>query len=157
VLKVTALYKNERTAPTLPPRFFGARGSKWYNVAVQKRTILAFFGVLLAACVLCLAWAYANRERFFLLDPVGPVAAEEKYILLLTVLLSGLVVVPVFGMLFWFSLRYRSESEHATKKHARNWDHTYLAEIICWVVPTIIIVFLSVLAWRGSHALELPS
>ncbi|HVW82657.1 MAG TPA: COX aromatic rich motif-containing protein [Candidatus Paceibacterota bacterium] len=90
-----------------------------------------------------------------LLFPAGPVALAERHVILLTFALSGLVVLPVFGALFFFAWRYRAEGPAARQAHAPNWDHdSPLAEFSWWLVPSLIILALAVLAWQSAHQLD---
>lgn len=90
-----------------------------------------------------------------LLDPAGPIALGERNVILTTFGLSAIVVVPVFVMLFLFAWRYRASGPQAKHKHAPHWDHdSTIAEIVWWVIPALIILCLSILAWKSSHELD---
>ena len=90
-----------------------------------------------------------------ILQPAGPVAAEELRVMLVTLSLSGIIVVPVFVLLFYFAWRYRDQHPEAQQRHDPNWDHDDLAaEFSWWLVPGIIIAILAVIAWQSSNALD---
>jgi cytochrome o ubiquinol oxidase subunit 2 len=94
-------------------------------------------------------------SRLDLLTPAGPVGQGELSVMLLTLLLSAVVVVPVFFLLFYFAWRYRASNPHAKGNHAPNWDHdSVLAEVVWWLVPAFIVLVLSSVAWRSSHELD---
>ncbi len=100
---------------------------------------------------LMLQW-FAHMALF---DPAGPIAFGERSVLYITLALCSVVVVPVFGMLFLFAWRYRAGGPQAKRKHEPNWDHdSVAAEVLWWAIPALIILFLSVLAWRSSHELD---
>jgi len=89
------------------------------------------------------------------LDPQGPVALLELHVMIITVVLCAIVVVPVFFLLFYFAWRYRAGSPRASALHLPDWDHDNLAaEFSWWLVPTIIIVVLAIIAWQSTHALD---
>ncbi len=88
------------------------------------------------------------------LDPAGPVAFQERSIILFTFALCAIIVVPVFLMLFFFAWKYRASNFKTISHHLPEWDHTRSAEIICWIVPSVLIAILAVLAWQSSYALD---
>jgi cytochrome o ubiquinol oxidase subunit 2 len=90
-----------------------------------------------------------------LLHPAGFVGSEELAVILITALLSSLVVIPVFGLLFWFAWRYRATSSKTVTRHRPGWDHNdWVLEAIWWIIPAIIIVILSFIAYKTSHDLD---
>jgi cytochrome o ubiquinol oxidase subunit 2 len=98
---------------------------------------------------------YVQHANIAVLEPAGPVAAAEKNIIVATVFLCALVVIPVFGMLFFFAWRYRADNPIAHREHHPTWDHyNWVAEIIWWVIPSIIITILGVIAVQSSNALD---
>lgn len=120
----------------------------------MKRTIALTIiaGVLIAGIF---AFAYVYRSEIPVLSPQGPVAFQELGIITITMLLSGIVVIPVFVLLFLFGWKYRAGNPKAPLDHEPNWDHdNSFVEFSWWLAPTIIIIFLSVIAWQSSHALD---
>ncbi len=96
-----------------------------------------------------------HSSHIALLNPQGAIALQERNIMYLTVLLSAIVVVPVFVLLFYFAWRYRAGSVHTELRHAPNWDHdSWQAEFVWWLAPMIIIAILAVVAWKSSHDLD---
>ncbi len=111
----------------------------------------------IAALVLALAgvFLYLHSGDLAVLDPKGPVASEERWIIVVTVLLCSIVVIPVFILLFYFAWKYRETNPKAVYHHQPDWDHLNgAAEFVWWLVPSVIIFFLSIVAWQGSHALD---
>jgi cytochrome o ubiquinol oxidase subunit 2 len=102
-----------------------------------------------------IVWGYLNRFQMPVLDPRGPIALAESHVILITVLLCAVVVVPVFLMLFIFAWMFRASNPNAKKEHKPNWDHdNALAEFAWWVVPSLIIAFLGLVAWQSAHELD---
>lgn len=87
-----------------------------------------------------------------LLDTKGPIAFDEKRILIISVLLMLTIVVPVIFMTLLFAWRYRASNTKST--YAPNWDNNVLIEIVCWGIPIIIIAILGTITWRSSHSLD---
>lgn len=84
-------------------------------------------------------------------SPVGPIAEAEKNLILTAFALMLLVVIPVIIMTFAFAWHYRASNTKAT--YAPKWDNSHAIEITVWVIPAIIVLILSVIVWRTTHAL----
>lgn len=116
-----------------------------------------FLTLVAAALILALtALAFLHGTDLALLNPSGIIGVHEKSVLILTVLLSGLIVVPVFLMLFSFAWKYRADDPKSVERHAPEWDHDswWTDELVWWVVPAVIVFVLSILAWQSSHTLD---
>ncbi len=72
--------------------------------------------------------------------------------MLLAVLLSLVVVVPVFAMTLGIAWKYRADNSKA--KYRPDWDGDRRAETIWWLVPLTLIIILSVITWNSAHALD---
>lgn len=113
-----------------------------------------FLVSLVSACVLLVALAlYLPALDIPLLQPAGPVAAQQRSVILLTILLCSLVVIPVFGMLFYVARTFRADSPIARDRLPAI-DEDPRMELIWWAVPAVIIGILAVVAWRTSHSLD---
>ncbi|MDB5238533.1 MAG: cyoA [Candidatus Kaiserbacteria bacterium] len=104
--------------------------------------------VALGACVA----VYLHGANIPVLQPHGPVARGELWVMTVTLLLCAVVVIPVFVMLFSFAWMFRADRPRSRRWHMPDWDHYSVEmELIWWIVPSIIIAILSVIAWRSSH------
>ena len=113
--------------------------------------IVAFLVVALLIATVVYLW----NTDIAVIHTAGPIAALEWRVIQITVLLSGIVVLPVFWLLFYFSWKYRAGSPAAEAHHAPDWDHdSRAAEISWWLIPSVIIAVLSVVAWVSSHTLD---
>ena len=107
-----------------------------------------------------LSWALLSCAVIFLggckgvalLDPAGPVGAEQKTLILTAFGLMLLVVIPVIFMALYFAWRYRASNKKAD--YAPNWAHSTRIEVVVWVVPAIIVTVLGILVWNSSHKLD---
>ncbi len=90
------------------------------------------------------------------LHPAGFIAMEERWLITVTLLLCSLIVVPVFLMLFIFAWKYRASNQDAAEQHAPEWDHDswWTSEFVWWLLPTAIILTVSVLIWQSSRELD---
>lgn len=97
--------------------------------------------------------ALLHGHTIDILNPQGEVAVKERNLIVFTLLLSLVVVVPVFTLLIVFSLRYR-ESNTKKAPYRPNWDNNKYLEIIWWGIPCIIILILGTITWTTSHQLD---
>lgn len=72
--------------------------------------------------------------------------------LIITVLLSAIVVIPVFVLTFLFVWKYRETNTKA--QYSPELDGNRVLESLWWGIPTAIILVLSVMTWHSSHALD---
>jgi cytochrome o ubiquinol oxidase subunit 2 len=110
-------------------------------------------GIFLLVVVVILATVLAlHGHNFAVLNADGIVGRKERNLIVFASLLSLIVVIPVFVMLFGFAWKYREGNKKATYKP--DWDHSRVAETIWWVVPLILIGILGIVAWNSSHDLD---
>ena len=86
-----------------------------------------------------------------LLDPKGPIAADEKHLILTSFALMLIVVIPVIVMALAFAWKYRASNTQAT--YTPKWDHSHAVELVVWTVPAVIVLILGTIVWRSTHAL----
>jgi cytochrome o ubiquinol oxidase subunit II len=125
---------------------------------MAKRRNRKFKIVLLALPVLLvvglLVW-YLHGHTVAVLSPAGPVAHKERNLMAFAILLSAIVVIPVYAMAIMIALKYHENNHEARKvKYSPDWDGSRLLESIWWGVPIAIIGVLSVITWDSSHALD---
>ena len=105
-----------------------------------RRIALAAAALLTASC---------NRG---ILDPIGPVAAQEKQILINSTAIMLAIIIPTMiatvGVAFWF----RRGNSKAT--YRPDWEYSGAIELVVWSIPALTILLLGGIAWIGSHALE---
>lgn len=82
----------------------------------------------------------------------GPIAEQQKDLILISVLLMLIVVIPVLILTFVFAWRYRASNTKAP--YTPDWDHNTKLEIIWWSIPVVIISILAVITWKSSHELD---
>ncbi len=86
------------------------------------------------------------------LHPKGPVAREEVSLIYTAFALMMIVVVPVFVMALWFAIRYRATNKKAA--YRPDWAKSKKIEIVVWLAPIIIVLFLSYLTWTTTYRLD---
>jgi cytochrome o ubiquinol oxidase subunit 2 len=104
------------------------------------RCYLAVAAFLLASC---------NRG---ILDPIGPVAAQEKQLLINSTAIMLAIIIPTMvatiGVAWW----YRRRNAKAT--YRPDWEYSGAIEMVVWGIPVLTIMLLGGIAWIGSHNLE---
>ena len=108
--------------------------------------------VLVALAFLSVIVWYLHRTSIPVLEPRGPIAHQERQLIFITLLMSTIVVVPVFGLLFTFAWKYRESNTKA--RYSPELDGSRLAETIWWAVPSTLILVLGVIIWSSSYQLD---
>jgi len=86
------------------------------------------------------------------LDPAGPIGAQEKTLIIVATVLMLIIVVPVLAMIVAFTLRYRAGDTKHT--YAPDWEHSNQIELVVWIVPCLIIIALGAVTWTSTHRLD---
>jgi len=89
---------------------------------------------------------------FLLFDPKGPVAEQQKDLIILSFLVMMIVVIPVFIMTAVFAIKYRASN--TKNEYKPNWSHSNLIELVVWSVPLAIIIVLGTITYRTSFSLD---
>lgn len=117
----------------------------------KKRKILGL--VIAVAIVIGLLIWYLTRHKVAVLDPAGTIAAKERALITFAIILSAVVVIPVYALTISIAWNYRASNPK--QKHYRpDWSHSRVLESIWWGIPLTIITILSVITWDSSHALD---
>ncbi len=107
---------------------------------------------LITVGLFALGWWLVDDLYMPVLQPSGAIADQQLTLLIFTVVLSAVVVLPVFVMLVVFALRYREGNTRA--KYTPEWSENKWLELVWWGIPIAIIVVLSVVTYLTSHSLD---
>src|SRR5205823_9528615 len=107
---------------------------------MKRIAIAAAVSLLTAAC---------NRG---ILDPVGPVAAAEKQILINSTAIMLAIIVPTMIATIAFAWWFRRGNSKAT--YRPDWEYSGAIEMVVWAIPALTIMLLGGITWIGSHDLE---
>jgi len=118
----------------------------------MKRVVRAVFPVVVAVGLVGLFAFLVQGKQIDVLQPAGDVAAQQYSLLMFALFLSSLVVVPVFTLLVFFSIRYRAGNKKATYKP--EWGENKWLEGLWWGIPILIIGILGVITYQTSHSLD---
>lgn len=116
----------------------------------KHKSAIIFFLVLIVAVYFIF---FVKNYDFPILKPSGDVARRQKDLLIFTALLSLLVIIPVFYMLFKFTRDY-DEKNTKNKEYKPELDNNTAIEILWWAVPIILITILGVVTFKTSHSLD---
>jgi len=87
-----------------------------------------------------------------ILDPAGPVAAGERFLLFDAVAIMLVIVVPVLiaalAIPWWFRAGNR------TARRLPDWSYSGRLELLVWSVPALVVIFLGGMGWIASHELD---
>lgn len=122
---------------------------------IESKPVAKYTAILIALLVLLMAGALtflAMNGTVPVLDPSGIVALKERNILLFAMLLSLIVIVPVYVLLIFIIWRYRESNKKAN--YAPDWDNHNGIEATWWGIPLLIVAVLSVVTWFSSHDLD---
>ena len=118
----------------------------------MKRRVAWATAALAGAAATAAGIRYVTTLDAPVLDARGPLAAEERHLILLAAALSLFVVIPVFVLLLGFAIRYRegNRAAHYSPHMSSNWK----VETAWWLGPSALIAVLAVIAWNSTHALD---
>ena len=87
-----------------------------------------------------------------ILDPVGPVAAAEKTILINSTAIMLAIIIPTMIATVAFAWWFRRGNVKAT--YLPDWEYSGAVEMVVWAIPALTIMLLGGIAWIGSHDLD---
>jgi len=101
------------------------------------------------AAAVSLVTAGCNRG---ILDPAGPIAAQEKQILINSTAIMLAIIIPTMIATIAFAWWYRRGNSKAT--YRPDWEYSGAIEMVVWAIPALTIMLLGGIAWIGSHDLD---
>lgn len=109
----------------------------------------------IAICVVvavALVAVVSSGGSIAILDTAGPIAEQQRNLMLIAFGLMLLVVIPVFILTFYIGWKYRAGNTEA--RYEPEWDGNVKLEALWWGFPFAIIAVLAVLAWTSTYNLE---
>ncbi len=107
---------------------------------------------LLRWLVVCAAVLVASCRQTGMLDPQGPIAAQELLLLINSTAIMLVVVVPVVLATLAFAWWYRSSNLRASRSSDESYEGRL--EFVLWSIPALIVILLGGVIWIGSHQLD---
>jgi len=102
---------------------------------------LSVFAMLMTGC-----------SKLVVLNSKGLIGQEETTLIYMSIGAMLIVIVPVFVMTYLFVKRYRASNNNAD--YQPNWVHSTKVELVIWLVPLMIVAFLSYLVWVKTYELD---
>jgi len=99
-----------------------------------------------------LALMMTGCSKLIILNSKGPIGQEQTTLIYLSIGAMLIVIVPVFVMTYLFVKRYRNSSKNAD--YQPDWVHSTKVELVIWLVPLMIVAFLSYLVWVKTYELD---
>jgi len=87
-----------------------------------------------------------------ILDPVGPVGAAEKTILINSTAIMLAIIIPTMIATVAFAWWFRRGNTKA--EYRPDWEYSGAVELVVWSIPALTIMLLGGITWIGSHDLE---
>lgn len=106
---------------------------------------------ILAPLILLISAGCANN--IVVLDPKGPIAEQQRDLMVTALLLCSVVIVPVLLLTAFIVWRYR-DREGRKAPYTPKWEHSTLLESIWWGIPILIILTLGVITVKATYELE---
>lgn len=113
------------------------------RAGVVSLLILVLFSVL---------FVLTRGHTLSVFHPAGQIAMKERNLMYFAMLLSLLVVIPVFTLTVFIGVKYRSTNKKAP--YQPEWDSNRKLETLWWCIPLALILVLSVVTWNSSHQLD---
>jgi cytochrome o ubiquinol oxidase subunit 2 len=86
------------------------------------------------------------------LDPIGPVGADNAQILIDATLIMLVIVVPTILLAFFIAWRYRASNTKA--EYLPYWSYSGRIEAVVWAIPILTIMFIGGVIVIGSYRLD---
>jgi cytochrome o ubiquinol oxidase subunit 2 len=97
------------------------------------------------------AW-YNGKMSGGVFDPQGPIALQERNLIITAVLLMLTVAIPMLILLYTFAWKYRAGNKNAKRDPERVGG--IFKQLLWWIIPAVIIVTLGIINWNTTHALD---
>ncbi|KPV61282.1 cytochrome C oxidase subunit II [Paenibacillus sp. A3] len=92
-------------------------------------------------------------EKMIVLDPKGPIAEQQRDLMLISTVLTCIIIVPVLVLTAIIVWRYRDKKGRKAK-YMPDWEHSTTLETIWWGIPIVIITILGIITIKSTYALE---
>ena len=87
------------------------------------------------------------------MNPLGPIAKDQKEHLFWVTVLTLVAVMPVFVLLPLILFRHRRGRKNK-ETYQPKWDSSTPLELLMWGVPVVLVVFMSARLWHSTHVLD---
>lgn len=116
----------------------------------KKRIFIGGLSILGVTALLFFMVVYGRNAEVF--NSAGPIARQQRDLILFSSALMLLVIVPVFALTFGIAWRYRESNTKA--KYSPELEGNRVAEAVWWGIPLVLIGVLSVVTWLATYRLD---
>ncbi len=110
------------------------------------------FGFLLFVEILLLASLFFGNINIQVLNPQGPIARQERDLIIVATLIMLVIVVPVFFSIFFTARKYREGNKSVDRSNKLRGNR--LIEFSWWIGPIIIVAVIATITWKATHKLD---
>ncbi|WP_343188130.1 ubiquinol oxidase subunit II [Buchnera aphidicola (Ceratoglyphina bambusae)] len=114
----------------------------------MKKRINTILFIFIAFFIFVYSKSYAI-ESF---SSYGIIRKEQNNLMLISFFAMLIIVIPVIFMTLFFAYKYNENNSN--KSYDPNWNNSIYIEMIIWIVPIVIIFFLSVLSFNSTRNLD---
>ncbi len=115
----------------------------------KKYKALVIF--LLVVSLIILLGIFLSHHTIAVLQPKGPIAEQEKHLLITAFLMMLVIVIPVFALTAYIVWKYREGHKH---DYRPDFNNSNALEITWWIIPSALILVLSIMTWNYSYKLD---
>lgn len=103
--------------------------------------------------LMIVVFIFTGCSDISVLNPKGPIAEQQRDLILISTVLCSIVIVPVLILTAIILWRYRDRQERKAP-YSPNWAHSTKLELIWWGIPILIILAIAVITVKSTYALE---
>lgn len=119
----------------------------------NSRQTYKFVFVLLGAIALgVVIFFIARGHNLQLLNPKGPIAHQERTLLISAISLMLVVAIPMLIMAAFIAWKYRASNTSAT--YTPDKETNFQTQLVFWGIIGTVIAILAVLNWNSTHVLD---
>lgn len=90
--------------------------------------------------------------EFLLFDPKGPIASQQKDLIIFSFVVMLFVVIPTIIIAVVFGVKYRASN--TDNDYQPEWAHSNKVEFVVWSIPIVIIIILGIITYKTSFSLD---
>lgn len=87
-----------------------------------------------------------------LFNPAGPVALQQRNLILLAFILAAAIVIPIFTLTIFIAVKFREGNNSAD--YSPDWGLGPKLQMVWWILPAIIIFFLAIVNFSNTQKLD---
>ncbi|MPY16031.1 ubiquinol oxidase subunit II [Paenibacillus glucanolyticus] len=119
---------------------------------MKRPRALRWMGLVFLLSIMLLAMTGCS-ENIIVLNPKGPIAEQQRDLMIISTLLCCIVIVPVLILTAVIIWRYRDKKGRKAA-YTPEWEHSTKLELIWWGIPVLIILMLAIITVKATYDLE---